>query len=26
LTDVIVSSFHAKKLASFVPEFRIWTE
>ena len=24
-TDVILSSFHAKKLASFLPEFRLWT-
>src|SRR6218665_789383 len=25
-TDVILSSSHAKKLASFSPEFRLWTE
>src|SRR6218665_2304838 len=25
-TDVILSSSHAKKLASFLPEFRLWTE
>jgi len=25
-TDVILSSSHAKKLASFLPEFRFWTE
>ena len=25
-TDVILSSHHAKKLASFIPEFRLWTE
>src|SRR6218665_4006656 len=25
-TDVIMSSSHAKKLASFLPEFRLWTE
>ena len=25
-TDVILSSFHAKKLTSFLPEFRLWTE
>ena len=25
-TDIILSSSHAKKLASFLPEFRIWTE
>ena len=25
-TDVILSSPHAKKLASFLPEFRLWTE
>src|SRR6218665_2515617 len=25
-TDVILSSSHAKKLASFYPEFRLWTE
>src|SRR6218665_2628042 len=25
-TDVILSSCHAKKLASFLPEFRLWTE
>src|SRR6218665_3450912 len=24
--DIILSSFHAKKLASFLPEFRLWTE
>ena len=24
--DVILSSSHAKKLASFLPEFRLWTE
>jgi len=25
-TDVILSSSHAKKLASFLPEFRLWIE
>ena len=25
-TDVILSSSHAKKLASFLPDFRLWTE
>ena len=25
-TDVILSSSHRKKLASFLPEFRFWTE
>ena len=25
-TDVILSSSHAKKLASFLPEFRLWTD
>src|SRR6218665_653576 len=25
-TDVILSSSHAKKLASFLQEFRLWTE
>jgi len=26
-TDVVIlSSSHAKKLASFLPEFRLWTE
>ena len=25
-TDVILSSSNAKKLASFLPEFRLWTE
>ena len=25
-TGVILSSSHAKKLASFLPEFRLWTE
>ena len=25
-TDVILSSSHAKKLAFFLPEFRLWTE
>jgi len=25
-TDVILSSSHAKKLASFLSEFRLWTE
>jgi len=25
-TDVILSSSHAKKLASFLPEFCLWTE
>src|SRR6218665_197333 len=25
-TDIILSSSHAKKLASFLPEFRLWTE
>ena len=25
-TDVVLSSSHAKKLASFLPEFRLWTE
>ena len=25
-TDDILSSSHAKKLASFLPEFRLWTE
>jgi len=25
-TDVILSTSHAKKLASFLPEFRLWTE
>src|SRR6218665_1128396 len=25
-TDFILSSSHAKKLASFLPEFRLWTE
>ena len=25
-TDVIQSSSHAKKLASFLPEFGLWTE
>ena len=25
-TDVILSSSHAKQLASFLPEFRLWTE
>src|SRR6218665_3443442 len=25
-TDVTLSSSHAKKLASFLPEFRLWTE
>ena len=25
-TDNILSSSHAKKLASFLPEFRLWTE
>src|SRR6218665_3846265 len=25
-TDVILSSSHAKNLASFLPEFRLWTE
>src|SRR6218665_3530772 len=25
-TDVILSSFHAKKLASFLPEVCLWTE
>ena len=25
-TDVILSSSHGKKLASFLPEFRLWTE
>src|SRR6218665_534104 len=25
-TEVILSSSHAKKLASFLPEFRLWTE
>src|SRR6218665_3759038 len=25
-TDVILSSSHAKKLASFLPEFHLWTE
>ena len=25
-TDVILSSSHAKKLASFLPKFRLWTE
>ena len=25
-TDVILSSYHAKKLASFLPEFHLWTE
>src|SRR6218665_2449723 len=25
-TDVILSSFHAKKLASVLPEFLLWTE
>ena len=25
-TDVILSSSHEKKLASFLPEFRLWTE
>jgi len=25
-TDVILSSSHARKLASFLPEFRLWTE
>ena len=25
-TDVILSSSHAKKLVSFLPEFRFWTE
>ena len=25
-TDVILSSSHAKKLKSFLPEFRLWTE
>ena len=25
-TDVILSSSHAKKLASFLPEFLLWTE
>ena len=25
-TDVILSSSHAKKLTSFLPEFRLWTE
>ena len=24
-TDIILSSCHAKKLASFLPEFRLWT-
>ena len=25
-TDVILASYHAKKLASFLPGFRLWTE
>ena len=25
-TDIILASSHAKKLASFLPEFRLWTE
>src|SRR6218665_552341 len=25
-TDVIMSSSHAKKLESYLPEFRLWTE
>jgi len=25
-TDIIMSSSHAKKLASFVPKFCLWTE
>ena len=25
-TDIILSSSHAKKLASFLPEFRLWAE
>jgi len=25
-TDVILSSSHAKKLASLLPEFHLWTE
>ena len=25
-TDIILSSSHAKELASFLPEFRLWTE
>ena len=25
-TDIILSSSHAKKLAYFSPEFRLWTE
>src|SRR6218665_222531 len=25
-TDIILSSSHAKKLASFLPEFHLWTE
>jgi len=25
-TDVVLSSSHAKKLASFLPEFRLWME
>ena len=25
-TDVLLSSSHAKKLASFLPEFCLWTE
>ena len=25
-TDVILPSSHAKKLASFLPKFRLWTE
>ena len=25
-TDVMLSSSHAKKLASFLPKFRLWTE
>jgi len=25
-SDVMLSSSHAKKLASFLPEFRLWTE
>ena len=25
-TDVILPTYHAKKLACFLPEFRLWTE
>jgi len=25
-TDVILSSFHSKKMVFFVPEFHLWTE